>query len=142
MNNIIRDTLFTNDKKLDLVMHQPELGNYPIRANKNLNGYNIYDVYVWGKCIKTEKYQKAINNLGKEKYSRFMLAHEDVIMIYILFNTIESYKFVGKYGIFQIKRGGSSWDKVFFIKFYMTIKELFFLDIVIDFPKNSIESKI
>ena len=86
-------------------------------------------------------YQKAINNLGEEKYSRFMLAHEDIIMIYILFYTIKSFKFVGKYGMFHIKRGGTSWIKSVYMKFYMIIKELFFLDVVIDFPKNCIESQ-
>ena len=98
-------------------MHQPELGNYPVRPNQNLNGYNVYDAYVWGKCIKREIYQKAINNLGEEKYSRFILAHEDIVMVYILFYTIESFKFVGKYGIFHIKRFGTSWDKSNIINF-------------------------
>jgi len=140
LSNKIKDVRFTG-KILNLVMHQPELGNYPVRANKYLNGYNVYDVYVWGKCIKAEKYQKAINNLGEKKYSRFMLAHEDIIIIYILFNTIESFKYVGKYGIFHIKRRGSSWKKSNHNSFYMKRKELFFLDVVIDFPKNSNESK-
>ena len=140
LRNPIKDISFSN-KELNLVMHQPELGNYPVRPNQNLNGYKIYDAYVWGKCIKREMYQKAINNLGEEKYSRFMLAHEDVIMIYILFYTIESFKFVGKYGIFHIKRFGASYNKSFHINFYMIIKELFLLDVAIDFPKNSIESQ-
>ena len=95
-----------------------------------------------GKCIKTEMYQKAVNNLGKEKYSRYMLAHEDVLMIYVLFYTIKSFKFIGKYGIFHIKRGISSWIKSLYIPHYITVMELYFLDVVLDFPKNSIESKI
>ena len=138
LQNKIKDISFSN-KKLNLIMHQPELGKYPIRPNINLNGYNLFDVYVWAKCIKTEMYQKAINNLGKEKYSRFMLAHEDVVMMYILFYTIESFKFVGKYGIFHIKRGGSAWEKSGNV--YMDLKELLFLDVVIDFPKNSKEGQ-
>ena len=141
LNNSIKDISFTSKKILNHVMFQPELGNYPIRPNENLNGYDIYDPYVWAKCIKTEKYQKAINNLGEERYSRFMLAHEDIIMIYLLFNTIESYKFVGKYGILHTNRWGSSWKKSIFMRFYWTKKELFFFDAVIDFPKNINESK-
>ena len=138
LKNKINDIGHSN-KKLNLTMYQPELGKYPVRPNKNFNGYSKYDVYVWAKCIKTEMYQKAINNLGKEKYSRFMLAHEDVVMMYILFYTIESFKFVGKYGIFHIKRAGSAWEKS--ANVYMDLKELLFLDVVIDFPKNSIEGQ-
>ena len=138
LNNEIRDIKFSN-KKLNLEMHQPELGKFPVRPNAKINAYNLYDVYVWAKCIKTEKYKKAINNLGKEKYSRFMLAHEDVVMMYILFYTIESFKFVGKYGIFHIKRAGSAWAKSGNV--YMDLKELLFLDVVIDFPKNSIDGQ-
>ena len=37
-----------------------------------------------------------------------MLAHEDVIAMFILFNTANSYKYVGKYGIFHIKRSKSA----------------------------------
>jgi len=140
LRNQIRDIGFSN-KELNLIMHQPELGKYPVSPKPNLKGYNINDAYVWGKCIKKEMYQKAINNLGEEKYSRFMLAHEDVLMIYILFHTIESYKYVGKYGIFHIKSFGTSWIKSLNI-FNRIKKELFFLDAVIDFPKNCIESKI
>jgi len=140
LRNQIKDVRFSN-KKLNLVMHQPELGNYPVRPSQNLNGYYIYNAYIWGKCIKTEMYHKAVNNLGEEKYSRFILAHEDDIMIYILFHTIESYKFVGKYGIFRIDRMKSSWEKSCNINFYMVIKELLFLDAVIDFPKNSIDTQ-
>ena len=73
LRNQIKDISFSN-KKLNLVMHQPELGNYPIRSSRNLDGYYIYDAYIWGKCIRTEIYQRAINNLGEEKYSRFILA--------------------------------------------------------------------
>ena len=140
-NSSIKDISFTRRKKLNLIMYQPELGNYPIRLNKNLDGYDINDAYLWAKCIKTEKYQKATNYLGEERYSRFMLAHEDIIMIYLLFNTIESYKFVGKYGILHTNRWGSSWKKSIFMRFYWTKKELFFLDAVIDYPKNINESK-
>ena len=138
LRNKIYDIGYSN-KILNLVMHQPELGKYPVKPNQNLNGYSLNDVYVWAKCIKADMYQKAINNLGKEKYSRFMLAHEDIVMTYILFYTIESFKFVGKYGIFHIKREASAWEKSDNI--YMDLKELLFLDVVIDFPKNCIESQ-
>ena len=61
-----------------------------------------------GKCLRTEIYKKAINKLGKEKYSRFVLRYEDIMMAYALFNTARSYKFVGKYGVFYIYRNSSA----------------------------------
>ena len=68
-----------------------------------------------------------------------MLAHEDIVMMYIFFYTNESFKFVGKYGIFHIKRAGSAWEKS--ANVYIELKELLFLYVVIDFPKNLLKAK-
>ena len=42
LKNKIKDISFTRHKELNIVMHQPELGKYPVRYNHNLNGYDIY----------------------------------------------------------------------------------------------------
>ena len=45
-----------------------------------------------GKCINTKIYQKGLNLLGEQKYSRFMTFNEDLVAITILFNIAESFK--------------------------------------------------
>ena len=62
---------------------------------------------MWCKCIKSNIYKQALNKIGEEKYSRFMIAHEDAVASFIIFNTAYSYKYVLKYSIYNIIRYGS-----------------------------------
>ena len=122
------------------VLFQPELGNYPIRPGKTLGEYKIADVFLYNKCIKAKIYQKALIKLGEEKYSRFMTTHEDLIATCFLFNTAESMKYVGKYGILHIQNPGStSWKRV--SDSIMNSYELYVLDTAIDFTKDNFENK-
>ena len=105
----IKENYFSSHK-LNLVLFQPELGDYFLKKGNQLGIYSIIDVYLWAKCIKTKIYQKALNLLGEQKYSRFMTLNEDLVGITILFNIAESFKFVGKYGILHVSTPGSvSW---------------------------------
>ena len=47
-------------------------------------------------------YKKAINILGKKRYSVYVSLLEDNIMIFILFQFANSFKFISKYGIYHI----------------------------------------
>ena len=87
------------------------MGDYPIRPTDKLGTYNLSDVYLWNKCISTKLYQKALNKLGEERYSRFMLAGEDVLVVFVMFNIAESFKFIGKYGIYHISHRRSAYRK-------------------------------
>ena len=140
LKNRIQDTYFSGHK-LNLVMFQPELGNYPIRPAKEMGNYVIHDVFLYVKCIKTNTYQTALNKLGEERYSRHMLGHEDVVATCILFNTAKSYKFIGKYGTFHIQRAGStSWRS--FDDDQMNTYNLYVVDIAIDFTQETKENKL
>ena len=140
LNNRIQDTYFSGHK-LNLVMFQPELGNYPIRPSEKMGNYVIFDVFLWVKCIKTSVYQKALNKLGEERYSRHMLIHEDVVATCILFNTAKSYKFIGKYGTFHIQRSGSaSWRS--FDDVQTNTYNLYFTDVAIDFTQETRQNKL
>ena len=135
----IMDISYSNHE-LNLVLFQPQLGAFPlIPANDNIEGYNITTVFLWGKCIKTKIYQKALNKLGKERYSRHMIRHEDVLATYIIFNTAESYKFVGKYGIFHIHRPDSASKRIDPIE--INLYNLYLTDAVLDFSKDNIKNK-
>ena len=54
-----------------------------------------------------------------------------------LFNTANSYKFVGKYGIFHIRRFGSGYSLTKPIQ--MDLSTIYLTDIVLDFPNNTPE---
>ena len=136
--NETRDIRFTNNN-LNMVIFQPKLSEYPIKARIERNEYRLISVYLWNKCIKTNIYQLALKRLGKENYSRFMLAHEDVIAMFILFNTANSYKYVGKYGIFHIKRKKSAFSLTNQKQKYLN--ELYLAEIIIDFAKDLSEHK-
>ena len=128
------DTNWSNHK-LNLILYQPELGDYPLRSGGKIGQYRLFDVYLWTKCISTDIYKNAINKMGKERYSRYMLAHEDVVGIFIIFNTAKSYKFIGKYGIFRISRGGSAFGKTKPLEY--ELKDIYLLDVVIEFSHNT-----
>ena len=82
-------------------MFQPDLGIYIY------NAIDINDLLLHGKFIKTKIYQKALNKLGMERYSRFIISGEDDISCNIVFNTAQSAKIIAKYGYLYINNDGS-----------------------------------
>ena len=134
----INDTKF-QDHKPNLVLFQPELGNFPLKEGNSTDEL-FNDVYLWAKCIKTSLYKEAISKLGERRITRFVLIFEDIYINYVLFNIANSYKFVPRYGLFRIKRPESAsniWDQ--YNEFNKAL--LFLIDIVIEFSKNLIENK-
>lgn len=144
-NNILTNRI--NDNYLNFhydnkVLFQPDLGVYPVKPGKTKGKYKVIENFLWSKCIKTEVYQTTLNKIGKERYSRYMRYEEDRAVLYVLFNIVESIKFVGKYGILQTKTKGSmtrrnNKNK----KLEMFICKLYFADIVIDFNKEALENR-
>ena len=66
-----------------------------------------------------------------------MIAHEDCVISFALLNIANSYKYVGKYGIYNIVRTGSAITINNRKELLNYIKELYFVDIVVDFEKNT-----
>lgn len=56
--NRLSKILFAGHKK-NVILHQPELSNFPIRRHKYEGNYVMADVYLWSKCIRSETYKKA-----------------------------------------------------------------------------------
>ena len=137
-NSNYKKTLFKKERIPNLVLFQPELSYFPINVKDG--NLNLVEVVLNGKCIKTKIYKQALNKLGEERYSRYMLSHEDVVATIILFNTAESFKFVGKYGIFHIQRSESvSWGhKNNEVK---NLYNIYMIDIAIDFTKEAKENQ-
>ena len=130
LNSRIGNSIFTHPKPF--ILFQPVLGMYPIRTGKKPGTYGLFDIFLWGKCIKTQIYQKALNKLGSQRYSRFMIRYEDIVTNYMICNTAESLIYVEKYGIYHIVRSGSG-TSVGKKKVSRSINLLYLIDIVIDF---------
>ena len=130
-----------NEHKANLVLFQPELGYYPIIPDENsFYKINFIEVYIFARCIRTKIYKKALNKLGEERYSRYMLLDEDPIANYILFNTARSMKYISKFGYIYVERPDSAikrhWDQIDIL-----IYKIFILDDLIVFAQNSFKHK-
>ena len=117
----------------DFVVRQPDLGKYPISKN---NKFLKNDIIIWGKSIKKNIYKKAINKSWKYIYSNFVCYNEDIIMIYVIFNIANSFKFINKYGVIHIISTSSTCftqpkdNKIF--------AQLLFIDIILEFSNKNI----
>ena len=132
-------TIYESSHKPNRVMFQPDLGIYIYNAKDKIDDLDINDFLIHGKFIKTKIYQKALNKLGMERYSRFMITGEDDIQCNIIFNTAQSAKIIAKYGYLYINNDGST-SKRQKDEAETTRALLFILDSLIDFsldlPKN------
>ena len=114
----------------NLTLFQPELSKYPLNKRKIYN-----DIHIWAKSIKNEVYKKAVNLLGKERYSVFMSWAEDTSMIFIIFNIAKSFKFIDKYGVIHlVSRITASFTQSYNNKIF---GEIYLLNIIFDFSKNN-----
>ena len=133
INNIskIKDYQFYNFEN-NLFISQPSLGIWTITLNGK---FYVHNNLIWGKCIKSSIYKKAIKLLGIQRYSKYVCWAEDTSISFIIFNIAQSYKFIYKFGYIQIKRSTSaSYSQNINYKLY---GELFFLDVMLDFSKNT-----
>ena len=124
----------------NLVLFQPELGMYAFRPGKTLDKYEVHDMYIWTKCVKTSIYQKMIKKVGEERYTRYMVLDEDRTDIFALYNTAESMKYLGKYEYLKIQTPASmTWRRHPRTEAFTC--RLYFIDISIDFSRDNAESK-
>ena len=114
----------------NLIIKQPELGFFSIYNN---------DCHIWGKCIFNKLYKKAINILGKERYDEKICIAEDDIIVFILFQLSNSYKFISKYGIFHLMSPQSTSQTL--SRSYISYCQLYHIKIVYEFSENSLEGK-
>ena len=135
----IMENYFSNHTP-NIVLYQPELGMYGFRPGKTYGTYIITDSYIWTKCAKTSIYQKMVNKVGEERYTRYMVLEEDRTDIYGLYNTAESMKYLGKYAYLKIQTPASmTWRN--HPKTESFICKLYFVDISIVVSRENVESK-
>ena len=127
---------YFNHHKNNLILHQPELGIFPISKN---NKYYANNFHIWGKCILSKIYKKAINLLGSKIYSIYNCWTEDISVLFIIFNLAKDYIFLNIYGIFHlISRKTTTFNLP---KEHIIFSNIYLLDILIDFLKENEENK-
>ena len=101
-------------KEDGLIVNQPELSKFIYIKTNNFYSYDFRDVFVWGKLIKTDVYQKAVNLLGDFIYNYTIFLTEDKIFTVALYKVANSFKFIDIYGIIYNENPNSichSWLK-------------------------------
>ena len=118
------------NKNTNEVLFQPKLGNYQIELSKNLGSFRWRTVFLWTKCIKARIYKNALNRIGRERYTRFLTKHEDLVMVTCIFNEANSYKFISKFGTLYLIREESESLKIY-NKTEMIRWDLYWTDVII-----------
>ena len=124
---------FFNFHKNNLILHQPELGIFPISKKNSYFAPNDYSI--WGKCIKSKIYQSSVRALGEERYSIYDCFAEDILMIFIMFNIANSFIFVNRYGIFHLLTS-TTYSRTLPSNHKMFC-EIFLMDIIQEFLKQN-----
>ena len=132
--------LYKKERIPNLVLFQPELGFYPIQPSHHNNDIHIVEALIGGRFIKTKIYQQALNDLGEEKYSRFMNYDGDVILNFIFFQKAKSMKYIQKFGYIYVKRQ-ESLTRRHLDKTKLVIYRIYMLDVFIDKSQNTLRHK-
>ena len=130
----MKDGCHMHDK--NITIYKPNLSLFGI-SYKGI--FKIVEVHIWSKCIKNSIYKKAVNFLGRERYSFFMSWAEDSSMVFVLFNVADSYRYITKYGIIKFNRKNSAENSM--PTSHKLFGEIFFLDVIFDFTQNDFKSK-
>jgi glycosyltransferase involved in cell wall biosynthesis len=117
--------------KDNLILHQPELGTSSVSLT---NKVYSKDHFAWGKLIRSIIYKKTINRIGKERYSLYNCWSEDVTLVFVLFNTANSFIFLNIFGIFHIVANTTASNKL--SNKHKIITHIFYLGILFDFSRN------
>ena len=118
----------------NLYLKQPELFDFLYLKNGSKIIRRV-DGYMWGKCLKSEIYVKALNILGEKVYKRNHNFGEDRIVNFVLFRIAESFKYIEEYGILYYNNSLSVCNS--YKKELLANDELFNIMNIINFTKNT-----
>ena len=110
--------------KKNIIIHQPELSNNA-------------SIVIWGQCIRTKIYKKAINIYGKRKYSIYLTYYEDAIMNHIIYQIAKSSASIQIYGILYLFKIGSTSNTI--TERERDISIMKYIEIMLDFSRKTFE---
>ena len=116
--------------KTNKVVYQPKLKFLSINNN---------DCHIWGKLIRNDIYKTAINLMGIKRYSVYLCFTEDDIMVFMLFSSAKSYKFLPIYGLFHLKSKNTA--SFTLSQNHKLFSKIYFLEILFDFTNNNFKEK-
>ena len=98
----IPNQLFVKYRKNGEIILQPELSNFMYKNKNESNIYEMIDELIWGKCIKSNIYKKAIDMLNFVIYTEKVFFYESQIINFGLFKVANSFKFININGIIHM----------------------------------------
>jgi len=117
-------------QKDDKIVFQPNLKFLSITNN---------DCHIWGKLIKNVIYKDAIYLLGSKRGTTYLCNAEDDVIVLMLFNAANSFRFIPFYGLFHlISKKTAAYTLP---KNHILFSKLFFLDLLFDFTGNNPKEK-
>ena len=116
----------------NLIIQQPKLSYYTLFKNDQ---YSLVDIQIWGKLFNNKVYKKAVNLLGKKRYSIFNIINEDIITLYVICSISKTYKYLRKYGLFHLVDNPTA-SKIA-PQDHCLKMDIFFSDIIFDLSKNN-----
>ena len=123
------DDPFINQKN-DKIVYQPILKFLSLTNN---------DCHIWGKFIKNRIYRKAISLLGFKRSTTYLCNAEDDVIVLMIFNVANSFRFIPIYGLFHLI---SNKTAAFTLpKNHILFSKLFFLDLLFDITGNNTDEK-
>ena len=121
-------------KQHNLYIKQPELFDFLYLKNGSKIIRRV-DGYMWGKCLNSKIYVKALNILGEKIYERYHNFGEDRIVNFVLFRIAKSFKYIEEYGILYLNNSLSICNS--YKKELLASDELFNIMSILNFTKNT-----
>ena len=120
----------------EFYLEQPELSTWLVKFKGK---FLVHNNMIWDKCFKSSIYKKAINLLGFQRFSKYLIWAEDASVIFVIFQFAKNFKYVHKYGILHYKSNSTASFRQ--SKDIRIFGEIFFLDIIYDFSSNNPDNK-
>ena len=99
--------LRTNIYKYNRIIYKPIL-SYIYYYDSNYHKGNELNYALWDKLVKTKIVNKAFNFIGENYIKEKIIIHNDLIILFSLFQIANSYQYINKIGYFYIRNNQNS----------------------------------
>ena len=134
INRKPRIPIYLRYKENNQYVTQPELSSFIYKKHKK-RIIRLIDGFLWGKCIRSEIYRKALDTIGEEIYTQKMFYGDDRLVNFVLFRVANSFKFIKEYGIVYYNTPNSIVNSA--VEIRNCHDELFNIMSIYNFTKNT-----
>ena len=100
-------SLKTNIYKYSKIIYKPIL-KYIYYYNYNAHKGNELNYALWDKLVRTEIMNKAFNFIGDTYVKKNIIIHNDLIILFALFQIANTYQYINEIGYFYIRNNNNS----------------------------------